>query len=61
MLFPSVLSIFPAGRSLFSDLLRDSRQAFEAGDSNDTITVFTPGWVVRIFVLEGANDWIHQL
>ncbi|KAJ7764083.1 P-loop containing nucleoside triphosphate hydrolase protein [Mycena olivaceomarginata] len=43
MLFPSVLSIFPAGRSLFSDLLRDSRQAFEAGDSNDTITVFTPG------------------
>ncbi|KAJ7831953.1 P-loop containing nucleoside triphosphate hydrolase protein [Mycena olivaceomarginata] len=35
---------FPAGRSLFSDLLRDSRQAFEAGDSNDTITVFTPGW-----------------
>ncbi|KAJ7852200.1 P-loop containing nucleoside triphosphate hydrolase protein [Mycena olivaceomarginata] len=43
MLSPSVLSIFPAGRSLFSDLLRDSRQAFEAGDSNDTITVFTPG------------------
>ncbi|KAJ6595318.1 hypothetical protein B0H10DRAFT_1960538 [Mycena sp. CBHHK59/15] len=43
MLLPSVLSIFPAGRSLFSDLLRDSRQAFEAGDSNDTITVFTPG------------------
>ncbi|KAJ7766452.1 P-loop containing nucleoside triphosphate hydrolase protein [Mycena olivaceomarginata] len=43
MLFPSVLSIFPADRSLFSDLLRDSRQAFEAGDSNDTITVFTPG------------------
>ncbi|KAJ7902983.1 hypothetical protein B0H13DRAFT_1882404 [Mycena leptocephala] len=38
-----ILSIFPAGRSLFSDLLRDSSQAFEAGDSNDTITVFMPG------------------
>ncbi|KAJ7851180.1 P-loop containing nucleoside triphosphate hydrolase protein [Mycena olivaceomarginata] len=45
LLDPSMVSypFFPAGRSLFSDLLRDSRQAFEAGDSNDTITVFTPG------------------
>ncbi|KAJ6579013.1 hypothetical protein B0H10DRAFT_2198810 [Mycena sp. CBHHK59/15] len=38
-----VLSIFPGGRSLFSQLLDDSRRAFEAGDGNDTITVFTPG------------------
>ncbi|KAJ7856185.1 P-loop containing nucleoside triphosphate hydrolase protein [Mycena leptocephala] len=39
----TVLSIFPGGRSLFSRLLRDSRRAFEARDTNDTITVFTPG------------------
>ncbi|KAJ6595271.1 hypothetical protein B0H10DRAFT_1960548 [Mycena sp. CBHHK59/15] len=38
-----VLSIFPGGRSLFSQLLDDSRRAFEAGDGNNTITLFTPG------------------